>query len=227
MNIQPTRIFPLGDGAITVEFGNELSIALNDAAICLAKYLSEYPFPGLIEAVPAMASVAVFYDQSTVRRTCPSYDTIFSAVRDLVSNALLTAPVRHSESGRLVTIPARFSGDDAPDLDLIASFADLSIDDAIEIFLSVEYRVFMLGFLPGFPYLGAVDERIAIPRRATPRTSVPKGSIGIAGRQTGIYPSASPGGWQIIGRTEEELIDASVEPPFIFSPGDRVRFVRA
>ncbi len=226
MNIQPTRIFPLGDSAITVEFGNELSIELNDASICLANYLSEHPFPGLIEAVPAMASVAVFYDQSTVGRTYPSYETTLSAVRDMVSNALLTAPVRHSESGRVVTIPARFSGDDAPDLGVVASFAGVSPDHVIEIFLSVEYRVFMLGFLPGFPYLGAVDERIAAPRRATARTSVPKGSIGIAGGQAGIYPSASPGGWQIIGRTEEELIDTSVEPPFIFSPGDRVHFVR-
>jgi inhibitor of KinA len=226
MTIRPTRIFPLGDSAVTVEFGNELSVELNNAAIALADHFADDPFPGLVEAVPAIASATVFYDAAAVRRHRPDAETAYLAVCDLIDGALQRLDPAQRGEGRLITVPAHFTAETGLDLEWVAKRAGLSPEEVLEIFLSSEYRVFMLGFLPGFPYLGVVDERIAAPRRSTPRTSVPKGSIGIAGGQTGIYPSESPGGWQIIGRTDLELVDVGKDPPFILAPGDRVRFVR-
>jgi KipI family sensor histidine kinase inhibitor len=118
-------------------------------------------------------------------------------------------------------IPVDFGGED---LNVVAEFSGLSTSGVVEIFLSRQYRVYMLGFLPGFAYMGEVDERIAVPRRATPRTKVPKGSVGIAGKQTGIYPFESPGGWQIIGRTPVEMFAPDREEPCLLRPGDIVRF---
>lgn len=225
MDIRPTRIFSLGDNAVTAEFGNEISERLNSAAISLARYFNEEPFPGLIEAVPAMASTTLFFDPAQVRGASGSFETAFGAVEEHIRAAAAIVPDRQDTAVREIEIPVSFSTDNALDLESVASHASLSPADVVEIFTSRSYRVFMLGFLPGFAYMGEVDERIAAPRLATPRTAVPKGSVGIAGRQTGIYPSASPGGWQIIGRTDIELITPGCFQPCLFSPGDLVRFV--
>ncbi len=225
MDIRPTRIFQLGDRAVTVEFGNAMSDDLNDASIALANYLNDHPFAGMDEAVAAIASTTIFYDPIVVESHTTT-ESAFDSVIGLINEALDNATVPELSAGKLVEIPARFSGGDAPDLDLVAETAGITREEVVDIFLATEYRVFMLGFLPGFPYLGVVDERIAVPRRKEPRTLVAKGSIGIAGRQTGIYPSASPGGWQIIGRTAVELVGQENDRSFLFAPGDRVRFVR-
>ena len=125
---------------------------------------------------------------------------------------------------KLVAVPVAYGGPFGPDLPEVARFAGCSEDEVVERHASRTYRVYMLGFMPGFPYLGLVDERIAAPRRASPRTSVPAGSVGIAGRQTGIYPTASPGGWQIVGRTPVRLFDLDRHEPCLVLPGDVVRF---
>ncbi len=226
MDIRPARIFPLGDSAITVEFGGIMSVELNRASIALANQLTEHPFAGMIEAVPAIASTTVFYDPVAVSALDPSAATALPTAIRFIENAVELAVLPDDSAGNFIEIPASFSGSDAPDLQLVAAKVELSLDEVIDIFLSVEYRVFMLGFLPGFPYLGLVDKRIAVPRRSTPRPTVPKGSIGIAGLQTGIYPCDSPGGWQIIGRTAVDLIRPDAGRPFLVGPGDRVRFVR-
>jgi inhibitor of KinA len=227
MNIRPTRIFPLGDNAATVEFGNELSVELNGAAVSLANHFMTDPFPGFVEAVPAMASATIFYRSHEVRRRNENFETAFAAVRSMILDAVDRLALNGQDRGRQISIPVSFLPDDALDLLTIAENCGLSSDEVIDIFVSTEYRVFMLGFLPGFTYMGVVDDRIAVPRRATPRVSVPKGSVGIAGRQAGIYPSASPGGWQIVGRTDANLFAPKNDPPCLFAPGDRVRFVRA
>lgn len=224
MEIQPSRIFPLGDNAATAEFGNEMSEQLNAAAISLADHFERHPFPGFIEAVPAIASTTIFYRPADVPRFHPS-ESAFERVEKLIELAVV-AERGYGSTPKTITVPISFLPEAALDLTDIAAHAHLSAEGVIDRFLSTEYRVYMLGFLPGFAYMGTVDERIATPRRATPRTSVPKGSVGIAGRQTGIYPASSPGGWQIVGRTRMELLTPDLRRPCIFAPGDRVRFER-
>jgi inhibitor of KinA len=219
------KISPLGENALTVDFGNEISVALNDEVLRLAACFKQKTFPGFIEIVPAYSSLTVFYDVYTVRKNFPefaAFDTVKNLVEDWLRNLDETPP----KNARTVEIPVSFDAELAPDLETVAAHNNLTIEEVIEIFLSRSYRVFMLGFLPGFSYMGEVDERIAAPRRATPRTRVEKGSVGIAGRQTGIYSLASPGGWQIIGRTPMELFTPEAEAPTVLQPGDTVKFYK-
>lgn len=218
-------ISPLGDNALTVDFGKVISEELNRKVIALSRKLTENPFPGIIETVPAYSSLSVFYDLVTVRHAFPDCPTAFNAVAKYVQNVSNDLTESVETATRCVEIPVNFKPEFALDLETAAAFKNISTDEFLEIFLSQTYRVYMLGFLPGFPYMGEVDERIAVPRKQTPRTLVPKGSVGIAGRQTGIYPQDSPGGWQIIGRTDVELFDASRDEPCLFRAGDEVRFV--
>ena len=219
------NIFPLAPGAITVDFGNEISVALNDRAIALASWFELNPFDGFIEAAPAFSSVAIFYDLATVRRAYPNAATGFEAVRSIVESNLKRVTKPEHERARLVEIPVDFSPSAALDLGHLADENHLSIDDFIHIFVSRAYRVFMLGFLPGFAYMGEVDDRIAVPRKRTPRKIVPRGSVGIAGRQTGVYPLDSPGGWQVVGRTDLEMFTPKGDRLTLLRPGDEVRFV--
>jgi inhibitor of KinA len=221
------RIFPLGDSALTVEFGNEISLELNERAIALSKHFESHPFPGFIETVPAYASTTIFFDIAKVRRCLPRSSTAFDALRSLVEAAVKYTTKADASQSRTIEIAVHFDQASALDLQFVAETHGLTSEDVIEIFTSSTYRVFMLGFLPGFTYMAEVDEQIETPRRESPRTSVPKGSVGIAGRQTGIYSLDSPGGWQIIGRTHVEMFTPEGERPTLLSPGDRVKFVRA
>ena len=221
------RIFPLGDSAITVEFGNTISPDLNRRAIALAEHFHNQPFPGFIEAVPAYASATVFYDVLEVRRQVQSDATAFEIVEHLIRQAIGGLSVENGSDTRLVEIPVRFDLDGEFDLASVAERAGLTTAALIDIFTGSTYRVYMLGFLPGFTYMGEVDERIATPRKETPRKLVPAGSVGIAGRQTGIYSLASPGGWQIIGRTDVALFTPNAASPALLQAGDQVRFVIA
>ncbi|MDM7923911.1 MAG: 5-oxoprolinase subunit PxpB [Pyrinomonadaceae bacterium] len=220
------RFFPLGDSALTVEFGDGISLESNLRAIALNDALSAKPFAGMIEAVPAYSSLTVFYDPVAVRRNASQFTNAFEAVKDHVQNSVdrLGDTPRHKP--RTVEIAVSFDDADALDLADAAASVGLSAEEFIEIFLSRTYRVFMLGFLPGFAYMGEVDERITVPRKATPRLRVPKGSVGIAGAQTGIYPLESPGGWQIIGRTYAEMFSPVSEKPTLLNAGDIVQFIR-
>ena len=220
------RIFPLGDDAITVEFGNEISDSLNRSAIGLAEYVMAHPFPGFVEAVPAYSSVTFFYRVSDVLAMSPETPTAFEAVRHKLLDTLSGVRDYQQATPRQVTIPVSFGPAESIDLSDIANRCGMSPEEVVSIFLDGKYRVFMLGFLPGFAYMGTVDERIAVPRHSAPRLNVPKGSVGIAGRQTGIYPSESPGGWQIIGRTALELLTGDSNSPCVLRPGDEVQFVR-
>jgi len=220
------RIFPLGDSALTVEFGSIISEPLNKTAIALADHMSGHPFPGFIEAVPAYASTTVYYHPHIVRQNFDAFSTAFEAVRSLAEDAMAYLGYDADIKSRTVEIPVDFSASAGLDLQDIAVHASMSVSEVIETFTSATYRVYMLGFLPGFSYMGEVDERIAAPRRATPRLAVPKGSVGIAGRQTGIYSLESPGGWQIVGRTDIEMFSPGSPEPCHLRPGDNVRFVR-
>lgn len=226
MTVETVKIFPLGDSALTVEFGNTISVDLNKRSIALADHFQQNPFPGFIESVPAYASTTIFYDLLEARRSFSNFCT-FEAVKNFVIDAIPNLGPSHNQTTRTIEIPLHFDAESALDLDYVAEQINLSRDKVVEIFTATTYRVFMLGFLPGFTYMGEVDERIATPRRETPRTIVQKGSIGIAGRQTGIYSLASPGGWQIIGRTDVEMFTPDAQSPSLLQPGDEVRFVAA
>ncbi|MGE3465741.1 MAG: 5-oxoprolinase subunit PxpB [Pyrinomonadaceae bacterium] len=223
----PFSIFPLGDSALTVEFGDKISVDLNKNAIALADHVSDNGFCGFVEAVPAYASTSIFYDLVAVRKAFPEFATAFEAVSNIVETTIEEPLAEYCEEERYIEIPVNFDGGSALDLEFVASNNGLSTDAVIEVFTSQVYRVFMLGFLPGFAYMGEVDERIATPRRDSPRENVPKGSVGIAGTQTGIYSLNSPGGWQIIGRTNVGMFTPDGESPAYLRPGDSIRFVPA
>lgn len=216
------RIEPLGEDCAVISLGNLISEDVNRRAVSIAEAVSEIGFEGFVEASPAYSSVAVFYDPRNARSGA---GMPFENVKAVLEELAASARPSSDRDETVHTIPARFGNADGPDLEEIAERRGLSPEDVVEIFLSRNYRVFMLGFLPGFPYLGTLDQRIATSRRGSPRTHVPAGSVGIAGSQTGIYPFDSPGGWQIIGRTDVTVFDPGSEDPAMFRPGDQVRFV--
>ncbi len=220
----PPRLFPLTDNALTVEFGQAILPELHEQTRRLDMALAAHPFVGYQEAVPAYASLTVFYAPDAVQRAYPAFPTAYAAVAAYLERLLSRPVATDSSPQRRVAIPVCYDLRCAPDLPFVADQHGLSVEEVIAYHCRPIYRVFMLGFLPGFAYLGLVDERIATPRRATPRPQVPAGSVGIADRQTGIYPTASPGGWQLIGRTPLRMFNPAVPSPSRLAPGDEVRF---
>ncbi len=205
-----------GDSALLLELDGGIDPAVNARAIAVAGAIRGQAIPGVRDVVSTYRSVAVYFDPLRL-------DVLH--LRDLVVRAAGAAPA--TTHGRTIDVPVVYGGDAGPDLADVAAFAGLRPEDVIARHAGVEYRVYMLGFLPGFAYLGSVPREIAMPRRATPRPRVEAGSVGIAGAQTAVYPRASPGGWQIIGRTRLRLFDPQRMPPSVLAPGDTVRFVPA
>lgn len=224
MNENEVKIFPLGDAALTIGFGREISLQLNNRVSRLEDFFTQNAFAGFEEAVPAYCSLTIFYNVAEVKKNYPQFPTAFDAVKMLVKKALVNLNDSKVKKNRLVEIPVCFGKEFALDLKLIAAEKNLKPEKVIEIFLGNIYRVFMLGFLPGFAYMGEVDERISVPRKTSPRKKVPEGSVGIAGKQTGIYSLASPGGWQIIGRTGIKLFTPDAVNPTFLRTGDAVKF---
>ena len=221
---KPT-IFPLADNALTIELGCEIKPELNEKALFIADSMANSPFPGFIEAVPAYASATLFYDPIVVREEFPDFETAFDAVKNLAEELIgAKNGKRKRHETRTVEIPFRITDEYSPDLNHVAEKSGLPPSDVVEIFIGATYRVYMLGFMPGFSYMGEVDERIAVPRKQTPRLKVAAGSVGIAGRQTGVYSLDSPGGWQIIGRTSMKMFTPEGEMPCPLKPGDLVCF---
>ena len=220
------RFFPLGDGALTVECENLINFRIGKIARSIARGVTRDGFPGFIEAVPAMASATIYYDSSSVKKHFTEHKSSFDAVTEIAKKIIDQLIFVGDPEADRFDIPVIVNPKTAPDLSRVADLAELSEEDVIDVFLSGFYQVYMLGFLPGFAYMGEVDARIACPRLETPRTSVPKGSVGIAGKQTGIYPLESPGGWNIIGRTDLQMFDPESDNPCLLKPGDEVRFVK-
>jgi inhibitor of KinA len=216
--------YPVGENSLTLSVGNQISVGINQQITNLQNIIEKEPFPGFIETVPAFSSLTVFYDLMTVRKTFREFPTAFEAVKSHLQKILTASETLDENEPRLIEIEFNTAEEFAPDLEFISETKNLSKQKIIEIFTSETYRVFMLGFLPGFAYMGEVDDRIAVPRKETPRLKVPKGSVGIAGNQTGIYPLESPGGWQIIGKTETELFTPNEQNPSFLQAGDLVKF---
>lgn len=216
--------FSISEKALSVSFGNRLSVEVNELVLELAETINAQAFDGFAEVLPAYSSLTVFYDALTVRKTFPQFETTASAVKNFIENCLDKVKVKKKRKSKVIEVPVSFAAKDAPDLNFISDFKEISPPEIIEIFTKQTYRVFMLGFLPAFAYMGIVDERISVPRRNSPRLQVAQGSVGIAGNQTGIYPLNSPGGWQIIGKTELKIFTPKSSQPSLLKAGDLVKF---
>jgi inhibitor of KinA len=217
------RIFPLGDAALTIDFGNVIDPSHNRKVLSLFAHLRENPLPGMIEAVPAYSSLTVYYDVLSLRKM-PEGTVLYNHMKAQVQERINgLKDLSNDTPCRLMQIPVCYDPVLAPGLKELAATRNLSINDIIQIHTTRTYRVYMLGFLPGFAYMGEVDDRISIPRKMQPE-NVAAGSVGIAGKQTGIYPLASPGGWCIIGRTPLKLFDEEIEDKTLFRAGDSVQF---
>ena len=210
----PARIVIAGDSALVAEFEERIDPAVNARVVSLAAALDEARVAGVREVVPTYRSVTVYFDPL---RT--DHDTLVAQINQLTTRAvdLTAASTAHR-------VPVCYGGDLGPDLEAVAAHAGLTEAAVVLAHTARTYRVFMLGFLPGFAYMGTVDERISAPRRSIPRTRVPAGSVEIAGTQTGIHPSDAPGGWQLLGRTPLRFFDAARADPALLKPGDTVQF---
>ncbi len=204
------RIQPLGDTALRFEIGQGIDPEVNRRVRAACAGIERAAIPGVVECVPSYAAVTVHYRPHVVR-----YGELCGKL------AALAAGEAGVPEGELVTLPVIYDG---PDLAFVAEHARMSAGEVIELHSRPEYLVYMIGFAPGFPYLGGLDEKLATPRLERPRISVPAGSVGIGGAQTGVYPVESPGGWRLIGRTSVVLYDPKREPPSLLAAGDRVRF---
>jgi inhibitor of KinA len=210
------RLVPAGDAAIVVEFEARIDPMINARAIRLAHAVQSAAIAGVRDVVPTYRAVAVYFDpiRTDYRRLVEWLE------REAGRPGITTVEERPP-----ISVPVCYGSELGPDLESVADSANMPSDDVVAIHASATYRVFMLGFAPGFAYMGLLDPRIAAPRHSTPRVRVPAGSVAIAGRQTGVLPIATPSGWQVIGRTPLKPFDVSRSQPFLFEPGDAVRFI--
>lgn len=210
------RFLPAGDQAFLVELGSAVSPEANRRVRNLMLAIEKRGLPGVTDLVPAYCSLLVYYDPLKV-----SFQELQAAIAEAdqhLDQAALEKP-------RVVHIPVLYGGEHGPDLDFVAKHTGLSPEEVVRLHSGTNYLVYMMGFSPGFPYLGGLSEKLVTPRLTTPRVKIPAGSVGIAEKQTGIYPVDSPGGWRIIGRTPLRLFDPHREPPTLMNAGDYIRFV--
>ena len=215
------RILPANDSSILIEFGDSIDYSINARVYSLQSEIERSNLvDAVIETIPSYRSLLIEYDVAVLT---------YAEIRDRVDALIGKTVASSNQIGDLGTeshrIPVTYGGRFGPDLETVAEHAGIDAEEVVAIHSGTDYHVFMLGFAPGFPYLGGMDERIACPRLATPRTRVPAGSVGIAESQTGVYPNESPGGWQLIGRTPIALFDVNAEPPAAMLPGTQVNFV--
>ena len=209
------RIYNIHDQAITIEFAAEINEATNMQVIALQHAIESSPFIGFIECVPAYGSLTVYFNEHVSA----------SGVRSLLSD--LSAKVSNislATEGKQISIPVCYDPSLGTDLPWVSSHLNLSLEEIISLHTSVVYRVYMIGFIPGFPYMGTLPEQLEVPRKQTPSMKIPAGSVAIAGKQTGIYPAEVPGGWQVIGRTPLKMFDPTKSPCSFLNAGDIVQF---
>jgi inhibitor of KinA len=211
------RITLAGDAALLVEFANRIDPEVNARVVAVWRALQRAAVPGVRDLVPAYRTLGVYFDPLR---------TDVDRLGDAIRLAATAAPIATLAVPSVVRVPVCYGGMYGPDLEQVAADTGSSPDDVVAVHAAPVYRVFLIGFSPGFAYMGTVDERIAVPRLATPRIRVPAGSVGIAGRQTGVYPSETPGGWRLIGRTPLKAFDPGRADPFLFKTGDVVQFQR-
>lgn len=218
------QITPLGDNALLLQLGEAIDEATHQRVQAVWRALAAEPLPGVSEVVPAYTSVTLFYDPwRAVQAGAPETDIagwLGTQVRERIKNP----PKAAKAKPRTVVVPVCYGGEYGPDLPRVAAQAKLSPEAVVTLHSSARYRVHLIGFAPGFPYLGGLPKELATPRHAKPRMSVPAGSVAIGGEQTGIYPQPTPGGWNLIGRTPLRLFRPDQNPPVLLQAGDEVRF---
>ena len=207
---------PSGDQAVVVELGDDISPETNRRVRDLTAAVDRAAVAGVYDLMPTYRSLLIYYDPLTI-----SYSSLREKLEDIEENLDEAA----LDSPQVVRIPTLYGGEFGPDLEFVAQNAGISTDEVVDIHSGADYLIYMMGFSPGFPYLGGLSEKLHTPRLQTPRTEIPAGSVGIAESQTGVYPVASPGGWRLIGRTPVKMFDQDNEPPSLLSAGDYIRFV--
>ncbi|UHA73672.1 5-oxoprolinase subunit PxpB [Paenibacillus sp. 481] len=230
------RLQPLGECALIVDWGGTIHEHTHTKIRAFCSQLERNPVHGIVEVVPAYTTVTVFYDpiklwkratsetwQSSYNRDT-EFQSPFAIMEEIIREMVNQLEEIHIGSSTIVEIPVCYGEQFGPDLQDVAAYAGLSIEEVIELHSGHDYLVHMVGFAPGFPYLGGLPERIAVPRRSSPRTSIKPGSVGIGGKQTGVYPIASPGGWHLIGQTPVQLFRPHHPSPSLLKMGDTVRF---
>lgn len=214
--MEKIRIAAAGDSSILIEFGQEIKPEINQKISATVQLLKAQHTPGVIDIIPAFCSLLINYDPRVIQ---------FKEIKKRMED-ILKIEVKAGETRKKVyEIPVCYGGEYGPDIEQIAEHAGLSVEEVIKIHSSCDYLIYMLGFLPGFCYLGGLDERIHTPRLANPRLKISAGSVGIGGSQTGIYPLDSPGGWQLMGMTPVKTYDPDREVPILVEAGDYIRFV--
>lgn len=222
--IPAVQLYPLGDAAVVVQFGNKISEQTHQKVRAFSAHLHQHPFPGLVEFVPAYTTVTVYYDPWVIsdKGQLNPYTKVTGFLQRMLPS--IADAEENLQPPRVIEIPVLYGGEYGPDLEFVARISERSPEEVIALHTRREYLVHMIGFAPGFPYLGGMTKKIAAPRRETPRLRIPAGTVGIAGKQTGIYPIQTPGGWQLIGRTPLSLFNPNSETPSLLQAGDRVRF---
>ncbi|GGB42582.1 5-oxoprolinase subunit PxpB [Fictibacillus barbaricus] len=212
---------PLGDNSIIIELGDDISREIQQKVKKVSSFFEECSLDWIIETVPGFTTVAVFYDPLKIETTTLPYETVCEELTRLLEGL----SVDQDGEPRIVEIPVCYGGEFGPDLEEVAEHNGIIPEEVIDIHSNGEYIVYMIGFAPGFPYIGGMSEKIAAPRRKNPRLKIPAGSVGIAGKQTGVYPIETPGGWQLIGRTPRKLFLPDGDTPSLLQAGDQIKFV--
>ncbi len=210
-----TKYLIAGDGALVMEFGNCISEEINERIRAMTIAIETKHIQGIVEVVPTYRSLMVHYNPMIIE-----YDMLLRTLQTLeeeLKNIELPAP-------QVIEIPTLYGGDYGPDIETVAKHNELTVEEVVRIHTSKEYLIYMLGFTPGFPYLGGMDKKIATPRLESPRTKIKGGSVGIAGNQTGIYSIDSPGGWQLIGWTPVKIYDENAQKPILLKAGNYIKF---
>lgn len=205
-----------GDTSLAVIFGDEISNEMNEKVRSFDEILDNEKIPGVYETVPTYCQITIHYAPEIIR---------YNGLKERLEQLLMKSHHAASSGATVIEIPVIYGGEYGPDLDYVAEHNGLTKEEVIKLHSNPEYLIYMLGFTPGFPYLGGMDERIATPRLTSPREKIPAGSVGIAGKQTGVYPMDTPGGWQLIGRTPLTLYDPRNSNPILLDAGMHVRFV--
>jgi len=211
------NIQAISDTALRIEWPDDVSLDLNDKIVHFCSKLLKNTIPGVEEWVPAYKSVTIYYLPHII-----TYRELVNEVQRILE--ISESTIKHPKKRRIISVPVYYGGDSGPDLKRVATINNIREDEVVKRHQDAEYIVYMLGFLPGFPYLGGLDNAIATPRLEKVRQKTPEGSVGIAFQQTGIYPATSPGGWNIIGKTPLSLINAHKQSAFLFQAGDKVHF---
>jgi inhibitor of KinA len=219
----PFTISHLGDQALTIHLGNDIDEATSQLCLTLAQHINDAAIHGIKDIIPAYNTVSIIYDAVHIHKT-NNTNTPAAFLKHQLNQYIQNCNWQHNNNSRSLTVPVCFDTSLAADLECLAQSKIITVNEFIQKFTSFPYRVYMLGFLPGFPYMGKVADELAAPRKQTPHLNIPAGSIGIAGNQTGIYPLNSPGGWNIIGRTPIKMFDLTSQHPCFLQAGDSVTF---